>query len=476
MSKNTQLAGVTDHSTMGLNIGTEMPVSKECFNSLKKAMHKASQAGLLRGHIRYEIIANNQEKGLTAYRMHFIEKSGKNNMIVYDFFKKGNNYFINVSGNPSKLIIGANDVPALVIGSFYEQDYNAATVTFKYMNRVMYSIQDDLLADFGFSWTGKDKRNLVDGIINITSYQIAWYSGNLGEERQNLLNYLRVVYGSLDSTTHSVRPAAAAIGLNTFVWDNSEGNLTIQARSGIEKLFSLTWYTKDGEPDYSGENSARLEKLIRWDCTFNGRFLQNKGIRTVKTLEEKYIQLCDKSSYDVGFIKFLANNVIERIKLNYLLSVTSDGYRKLLASLEGIKGKYEKMIVDNWLNYGKTFENFVEAAEHFGISDKNRPRYTDAVKSLKGLGLDIEIPRTYIESTLFARFNSQITREERSHVVTGSYNRTPGWNELAERDTAYADNINNRDSLVKVRKFKPTKVKPSNFWILQEHAKETPDV
>ena len=243
MVSKTRMSAVIDHSSMGLNLGTDFPVGKATYINARKAMHKACTIGCTY-NTTFKLLEGDPLKGRALYRLQFPNHDGTPNSVLYEFRELGNTYYIAVSGNPTRLLSGRNDIPVLVVNSAFElksdyklkqgeKKYNRATVTFKYLNRIMYAILDWLLEPFGFAWEGNDKINLIKGKFNITTYQIAWYSGDLKDARSILLNYLRVIYGSLDATEHSVKPGAAAIGLNTRVWENSSGNLSIEARTGV---------------------------------------------------------------------------------------------------------------------------------------------------------------------------------------------------------------------------------------------------
>ena len=491
-SSRTLMSGVVDHSSMGLNLGTEIEITRNTFLALKKAMYAAATNGT-----KYNVKFVGGEPAITTkYVLLYPNSDGSINSIIYEFKQLNKSYLLSVSGNPTRCLTGRNDIPPLVVNSIFElksgttnkdkvERYNIAAVTFKYLNRIMYAILDWLLEDFGFTWSGQDKDNLVKGNINITSYQIAWYSGDLGNLRPVILRHLRTIYGSQDSTDLSVTPIASAIGLNTRVWNNSEGNLSIDAWTGDRRAFSLTWYMKDQHPDYASTDNARkdrVSRLIRWDCTLNHMFLANNKIKTISALEEKYIAKCEAAGkYDTGFIAYIRNLVTERIKFDHLIRLERDSYVRATDALEELDGKYERMLAKHWLNYGQAFNSYSEAVTAFNaqleasgsnsrLTDKNRARYLDAKRAILKLGIDVDIPRTYYEAVLFNRAVAMITREDREDINRRRFNKAPRFDELQDRDAArvaeIAEVVKSASSIGNIRKFKPDKMKPGEFWIL----------
>ncbi len=470
MSKKTRMSGVIDHSSMGLNLGTEMELSQGGHASLRRALYKASEAGMSAfPHLSFKLISGHKTKGNATYLLEFPKPNSDDgapvsNHIRYDFKQQGSNYFINVSGNPTCLVTGGNDLPVLIRGHSYN-NYNAATITFTYLNRIMYAIFDTLLAEYGFAWAGVDKRRLVNGDIAIQSYQIAWYSGDLAEQRDAVFSFIRAVYGGLDATVDGVINVGKELGLIVRIWDNNDHNLSIEARSGTHRNFSLTLYAKDEEPNYSGSNSERLSKLIRWDCTLNNAFLQNNKIAKIADLEAKYIALCDADGYDVGFIRWISNKVQQKLQLPYMLGLSVEKYTRGLVELEDVRGKHTARLAQHWLRYGPGVADAPHV--HFGME---KSRYSEAKSALFTLsGIDISIPRSTHEAILENRINATRSRRERGHNVAGRHNAAVSWSELVERDTAalarLCSKLDKADNLIRVRKFAPTKIKTEDFWV-----------
>lgn len=470
----TRMSAVVDHSTMGLTLGTEMEISEETHSSLRKAFKRAVARGITKYNVEFILISGDALSGNATFLLRYVTKNKKENSIQYEFKKQGSNYFINVSGNPTSLAAGGNDVPILIKGSEHGE-YNTATITFKYLNRLMYAILDPILGEYNFKWSGKDKKKLVEGDINIQSYQVAWYSGDLADQRNNTLTFIRSMYGGLNATKNIVENVGKGLALNTRIWDNHDGNLTIEAKSGDKnRAFSLTLYAKDEDPSYKddGDNNDRLRQLIRWDCTLNNAFLINNKIKKIKELEAKYIEVCDEFGYDIGFIKFISEKVYNRLKLPYFLGLHRDSFLALIEMAESITSKNERIVLDHWLAFNTPFEKDIDAANHFGIK---RERYNEAKNTILKRGLDIDISRSTHEAILDNRARATLTAQERSENYKNKKgsksNEAISWNETINRDTENAKKfktiLGDTGGVLKIRKFKPIKVTPDSFWVFK---------
>lgn len=473
--KKTRISAIVDHSSMGLDIGTQMQIPRNTFIRLRKAFTKFIKYNNSSYLIKIDHISGDNVLGDAVYLLRYNNKDGSSNCIRYEFKQQGTKHFLNVGGNPTCLLSGANDLPVLITDSLFSSErssykYNEATVTFKYANRIMYLILDYILEDCGFKWEGEDKKRLVEGDISITSYQLAWYSGDLREERDALLNYLRLIYGGTDSTVDGgVRNLSVHLGLKTRLWDHSN-NLTVEAYSGdSHRLFSLTWYAKDKHPDYKGPNGDLLSRLIRWDCTFNSRFFKNNSIEKVKQLESKYIELCEAHGYDSGFVRFMSDKVIKRIKLDSITSLSLEEFNKAVTSLEDISNPTARKIALHWLNYGKSFEKDTLAADFFNIQKQNYGKYKVRIEES---GIDISIPRSYYEAAFFNRIFATMTIEERAAFVKQSHNKMPKVEELLERSveesTKFKKLLCGTGDIVRIRKLIPKRIKVKDIWILQK--------
>src|SRR5690606_23182378 len=136
--------------------------------------------------------------------------------------------------------------------------------------------------------------------------------------RNEVLVFLRKCYSGQNATRYKANNLAAEIGLKINAWENDSGNLTYTSLSGNVKVFGITLYAKDQGPEADKDNSDRLMSLIRFDGTFYDHFLKEHKIKTVVDLERKYEDICDSDGYDIGFVRWLANQVFERLKLEYV--------------------------------------------------------------------------------------------------------------------------------------------------------------
>lgn len=484
MTKKSRMSGVIDHSTMGLSIGTEMEISKSTHTSMRRALKKAVKYGCNEFNVAFKLVNGDSMVGDAVYLLSFFNKNGTENSIRYEFRKQGNNHFLNVSGNPTSMVAGSNDIPILIKGFEYG-DFKTAAITFKYLNRLMYAALDTLLKEHGFVWEGRDKQRLVDGDISIVQYQIAWYSGDLGDNREDVLQYLRVIYAGQDATQSAVRNVLGDIGIHARVWDNDDGNLTITAYNGVSrnKYFSLTLYAKDRDPLYINEKSTlqRVSNLIRWDCTLSNSFLYNNKIKKIADLEERYIQQCELNGYDIGFIQYIAEKVHSKLNLNYFISVDHTEYQRLVKyAQDAPKTQYEQKLCDYWLDvHSLPIESDTDLATKLGI---HRQRVAEAKKNLLNRGLDIAVPRRTLDAILYNRENQMITLEERSeHNMNRhgeSSNKVVKIEDKRSRDQGRSKivskllNKTDMQGVMRIRKFNPVKVKPSDFWIYKTKIKE----
>lgn len=476
------MSGVVDHSTMGLALGTELPISQAANFGLRKAMYQASLSTLPYA-TKFILASGDKKEGNAVYLMEYPIKNGGTNTTRYEFKKTGKNYFLNASGNPTCMAVGANDIPILIKGFEYG-DYNTPTITFKYLNRLMYAALDTILETMGFNWDKypEDKARLKSGDISIHAYQIAWYSGDLGMDRDTVLRYLRLVYGGQDATLENVGNVMRYLGINARSWDNDEGNLTLSVMSGDKnKYFTLTLYAKDRHPDYMGmaETQKRVSHLIRWDCTLTNSFLQNNRIKKIKELEDRFVEECNQRGYDIGFIRFVAEKVFEKLKINHILALTNEKYFQMVHNAENSKKtKYEKIICNWWLN-NKTvdmYESDKECAEKLNIQ---RERFNEAkLEILKRFDIDITIPRVTYEAILYNRENAALSIDERrDHVLnqrgesSNSYVRIERRREVDKNRLEIVANLIREDDInnaAYIRKFSPVKVTPSKFWIYKQ--------
>lgn len=477
MAKKTLLTGIVDNSTMGidthqkaLEIGSEMEISKKTSQRLARALQQAAKNGLGDFQATVSMPHAKSKVFFINYPKKYPKDDKVEDNIQYEFKEQGARHFLNVRGNPTALVSGSNDIPVLILGE-NTQGYNAVTYTFKYMNRILYAVLDTLLEQYGFAWSGQDKKRLVEGDISIHRYQMAWYSRTLGEQRDPVCNFLRKVFGGLDATADKVVSVGDALGVTTRLYPDNV-NLTLETRSGDKKYFGLTFYAKDEEPGYTGDK-ARLDSLIRWDCTLNYAFLANHRIKTVQQMEEKYIEVCEKDGYDIGFIRFLADKVERRLRLPYLLGLSLSKFREGIRALENVEGKNHARVAKHWLSKGKAFDKDEDAAAFFELQPSN---YSAIKADLLKLGIDVTFPRRTHDAILETRLMSMRSEEERSDAVSrnrGSNKKQVTWEELEDRDDAALKQINRAldtsgKGALKVRKFQPMKIKIENFWIYKK--------
>lgn len=450
----TKISGIVDNSSMGISIqsDSEMEISKKVEKKLRKGMQKS---------IFFTLISGSAMSGNSQWLLKIDDYS-----ILYEFKigKNGGSTFLNVTGNPTKLMCGTNDIPVLLRDKEYSN--NSALNTFMYANRILYAILE-FIPDMEFDW-GADKSKILRGDINLTRFQLAWYSGDLKDKRNDVLTFLRVCYGGVDATQGLCEHIGANIKINTRMWNNNN-NLTLEKYSGNNKKFSLTLYAKDNEPDYDGEDKHRLVSLIRFDCTFMASFLNSKNMKTVKDLETVYEEKCSEDGYDIGFVRWLANEVQKDLYLDYVVDLNSSVYfEDKLKLMEGCisnkKALSESKLAAHWFSYKEPLEGKV--IESVGINPDKFKSYADRL--FKKTGIDIRISRSFHEALLFNRRNSHLSREERADLMSSKSNNRK-IDIIASIESRDEDNLTLMTELifnksVRIKKMIPRSLKYSEFW------------
>jgi len=459
IKKKTRLSGIMDNSSMGISLGqAEMQVSLETARKLRKLMR--ADARFVGSH------ADEYLKGNIEYLFTIDD-----NVIKYEFKQQGKNVFLNVSGNPTKLMAGSNSVPVLLKDGEY--DGNAVVNTFKYANRIMFAVLE-MIPGFNFKWPAKRERvQITNGDFNVSRLQYAWYTGDLLDSRNEVFKYLRMCYGGLNATKEEVSNLAKDIGLNFTAFDNHEGNFVINSVAGDKKEFSVTLYAKDEEEQGSKQQDRkRFQRLIRFDCSFNDYFLKSNNIKLVKDLEKKYVEICSEGGYDIGFVKWLASAVHGRLKMNYIVGLTLDRYREMLLACEDFleskksKRKNAYLILKHWYDFGAPFKTITEKCEALGVNQNNYAR--DVAEIRKATGIDIEVSRRFHEGMLWQRINGHLTNEERTASLFEHLdNQRIKLAELKERDSKSSENVQKLlsvEGLLKIRKLKPVILESNDFW------------
>lgn len=452
----TKISGIVDNSSMGIAVNsytdTEMLISKATEKKLRKLISKSKFFTLVSG-----VAMTGNSKWLLT-----LDEDCK---VVYEFKigKNGGSTFLNVTGNPTKLMRGSNDIPVLLKDKRYSK--NAALNTFMYANRILYAILE-FIPDFKFEW-GVERDRLQLGDINITRFQLAWYSGDLADKRNDVLRFLRTSYGGLNATKGKVENIGTNIEVNTRLWDNHSNNLTMEKKAGNSKEFSITLYSKDEDPTFDGDKS-RLCNLIRFDCTFFSYFFGKVGIKTVRDLEAVYQEKCLEGGYDIGFVRWLANHVYDNLHFRYIVRLSGEKYKESLEKMERIaedtKALNRSKLARHWLKYGDKLD--IKTAETIGV---NKNRLTPYIESIKEkTGIDVTISRSFHEALMLNRRFSHMTYEERADLLMSNSNnqKMDILAALEERDEKSVAEIYSvifeKSALIK--RMVPKTLKYNDFW------------
>lgn len=451
--KKTKLTGITDQSTYGFNLGAEIQISYKSEQKIK---------AMFRGSSYVTKLSGDSKQGNSRWS---VEIEGTQ-YAEYEFKQVSSNapMFLNVRGNPTKIATGFNDIPVLVKGFEALNKGNSAYNTFRFFNRLLFILLEHIPSSSPFVWEGEDRKTFERGDIAIKQAQYAWYSNDLGspEYRNSVLNYLRACYTGNSVFEGKVKNLANFLGLSSKNWDNSDGNLNIEARYGTERSFSLNMYAKDEEGKLSDKNVERVCNLIRFDCTFNYRFLEVNKIRKVNELEERYFIECEKNGYDIGFFKWLSEKVVDKLKLPYVCALTTESFTAMLDKCGEVVGKTQRRLLDSWLESDEVFDSITKKCEALGINPKH---YADAAKAIRDkTGIDIEVPKDYHVSMLFNRISGRMSSEEMIEwVKSRKSNKAITFDELKERDSKAAKAVQARfnldtDKVVRLRRMAPVKV------------------
>ena len=454
VKKKTKLSGIMDNSTMGLSLGgAEMPMRKTEIKKLRKAI-------IAKGSL-FEIEGNIKGEGECMATIYIDGEP-----VRYQFRNQGGNAFLNVTGNPAKLMTGSNSIPIILKDG--EFSGNAIVNTFKYSNRILFALLE-FIPDFAFRWQGQERKMLESGKFNISRLQYAWYSADLGSHRNNVLVFLRKCYNGQNSTKTKAYNLSKDLGFNVNAWDNHDGNLTLTGMAGDKKDFSLTLYAKDESPNSEKDSKTRLMSLIRFDGTFYDYFLKTHGIKQVVDLERKYEEVCNKSGYDIGFVRWLANYIYSRLKIEYVTKLNIDQYREFINSAKQIaegKNLNEARLMEHWLSYGKTFDSVGAKCEELGVNPKKHSEYVANIRDKTGI--DLDIPRTFHDAMLLNRIMGNMTEEERGDFLMNVRgNSSVRVEELMERDSEMVQDMSGLlsvEGLTRIRKMKPVILKSSDFW------------
>lgn len=463
--KKTKLSGIMETTSwQATMIDTEMSIDKQDEKNLI-AMMQGSQFFRL------------NPKRPTEWILEVPDGKEKKFMAKYEISHNGNKKLtLAASCNATTIVAGANDLPIIISGLRNIKGNKGVDsyLTFQYCNRMPYAILESIPSTNPFSWSADAKNRYKNGAIEIKQMQFAWYSKDLKSStvRLDILNHVRACYGGTRGTNGRSKNLTEGLGIKTTIWDNSEGNLTLEARYGDRSDFSLTLYMKDKHPDYKqGTNEERLKHLIRFDCTFRPAFLETNKIKTVSDLEARYKELCEDGGYDIGFVRWLSKSVISRLKLDYVANLTGQYYLDCLNKLDLVEGKNEKMMIDLWR---QGIEIKSSTVAEMGVKTKHYRRYVTNI--FNETGLDIEVTKGYHAGALLNRQNVQMTDDEvEAAVLPKKSNMLVDLDELRRRDEINRQKTKNAflgedltgDILV-TRRLDPKKVHHNKLYIFQK--------
>lgn len=459
-TKKTRLTGMTDRSTWGTDLQSELPIEADSEKRIRKMLSNAPAVKLKSG---------NAKSGDALWEL-IVERKGEPYVAaMYSLEHRGGRTFLNVQGNPTILACGENDIPILII-NYPWKAANAITSTFQFCNRFLFILLELIPSAFPFEWTGEDRKRFERGDINIKQLQYAWYSADLGVDRELVLNFIRRVYTGDDDQFGIVRPLAEILGIKMEKWKGTT-NTTLSVYHRNTRFQSLTLYKKDEHDDSNDDTHERLSSVIRFDCTFYYAFLAANKINTVKELEQKFIECCEDGGYDIGFYRWLNDKMGERYRLGYLAKITPAIYLRMLKKCEKVTSKPDQAIAKWWMNFGEYSTNIDLALK----TELPEGHITEYVRNFQqATGIDITIPRHYLIRMLWYRMTGKMTIEEVEDYVKSAklrVNNLVAFDKLLERDVEDQKVVIKHlrgENVVKFRRMNPRRISYHKMWILRQ--------
>lgn len=456
----TRITGIIDQSSFGLSSSTELEIDKTIARQLRKAVIGQTGHQWLRS------------SGEDTFYLNDVNGA---NYAVYQVKVSNNRLFLNVTGNPTRMLSGRNDFPVLLTGV----SGNAALETFKFGLRLPYLILEKLPSSEPFVWPREYRKMIDAGNFSVTQLQLAWYSADLGESRDTVLKYLRSVYAG--GVGHSTKTLASLINITATKFDNGMDNynLSLQSKVGKNKSFTLVLYAKDKSnlelnKEAEEEDDIRVNSRIRFDCTLFGTYLRQINAGKVNDLERLFQLKCEEDSYDIGFYKWLTNRIYNRLKLNVMLTLNSDTFFPTLASireyvaenLTGGKKEVKAKMLQAWLT--KSFSTGEEWANEAGVSHISVKRSQSILE--EEYGMDFMVPYELYLHSISNLANLCMTNADVERLMDYGSNSLPDFDAIRRKVKAITKEVAEKLSNGKgfrLAKMKPTRVRVDNYHLLK---------
>lgn len=461
MSRRKKLLhGILDNSSYGVTVGdTEFNISPDTEQRLRKTFNNSPIVTLNKG---------NKDRGDTIYLVK-VEDTFIGKYELGTDVKTGRRTLV-ITANPTKLAVGSATFPVVLSTGNTQEE--AAFATFKAINRLPYTLLEKIPSRYTFRWPKEELRAIELGNgIRLSRFQLAWYSGNLEntQKRDEVLDYLRICYGGLNAVSgRPVKCASDDLGISLLAWSNSQ-NITLKLRSGNNKLFSLTIYKKDDEPEnnLSKEDIQRVETLLRFDLNIFTDKLASMKLSTLATLEPVYFEKCSDNGFDRGFVRWIAGDILDSLKMPYILNVDASDYFSdrlpaMYSMLDNLSYKdvATRKMIEAWLNRVVLSGKDTDIANTVGINRK----YVDPIKTkiLETTGIDITVSRDYHDSMLFNAAVATMTAEQREAFINSRSNMFIDNKDLLRLDKKRRGRVRglllSSENALGLRGFKPTKL------------------
>lgn len=349
----------------------------------------------------------------------------KESMGVYELYRGRGGYFLNVTANPTKLLVGDNTVPAIIAPRKGETKQEAYIRSVRYLNRLPFNVLEMLPAvSYGgksvtFRFSGKDRKRIDGGNIHLARLQLAWYSNDL-PYRTTVLSFIRLLFCGLATRTKTLDSGDVTLvssnlgdmlNINATAWSDNF-NVTLVVKSGTKIKYKIVLYAKDEEllqkqKTVEEKRLNRVSSAIRFDVTLSRSAWSKKNSHllgsspTMCAFEGVLFEHVTEDLLDKKYTKSLMASIFDDLKLSYLLSLDPVEYPRMVAEVKELARTNEKTlgkVAKLWLKTDTVLSRD-KAAAALGLS---RAETLDAaVEEFRSrTGIDFYVSRHYLDHML----------------------------------------------------------------------------
>lgn len=468
-------------STANMFVGLDIALNKDIAKKLKRCMRDNARKfsnNILQRDASLQVkplVHFVDGSGEDMYLWIPTDKAGNVSQLRYSFKEQGSHVFLNVSCNPSIIAVGSNTQPIIMQGMDLVEG-----AQFQYL--LPFTILEDIL---DFQWKGKAAISLRPENVSTPQIQLAMYSGDLGDSRNDILRFIRAIYCSIDRTKDGKTFVGAnLLGISGVAHDNHDNNVTLQVKNPSgHRLMSVSFYCKDDslssleKEDMSQNVIDGLGKRIRLDITLYNYFLANYGkMNNLQGFLDKYAEKIGESETDEAFGFWIRNLIMDRIKLPSILRLKRVKYYKFL---DAFKETYASK--DNLLKYFEAWKagdthnmTIPELCEKYEMSKATIDRVKLKFDSIFAeQGFDVSLPLEFVDHIFYYGSTTEVSKEERAiaNRYTRGSNRMPiSLDELHDRfaDTrkSLVDKVFEESSgMFKISRVPARRVDPDKLYV-----------